>query len=323
MGSYTRTKGQSHRTEEPASPSEQGQRLVVAGVVRNAERTLSKDIQRLARGLQGRFRVEWVIVESDSSDRTVDQLKKLSLRYRNFYFESLGSIKPVIPDRVERISHCRNRYLEIIESRNSLTDSDWVLVVDLDNLNRRVAGREILKLTQNKEASAYFANQLGPYYDIFALRHPAWNPDDFSKQTEELKRMGMSSKLAHSIAVEAKMVRIDKVGPLIFVDSAFGGMALYSFGALKNQRYSTEVVGSKGVCEHVGLNLSLRARGHKLAIAPSLVNARYTEHTANFHPVFRITKWISARLKQPFIKFLGQESAEKLYFSVKRMFPWS
>lgn len=323
MSSGANSKARFLRSTARASSADRGPRLVVAGVVRNAERTLSRDIKRLARGLRGQFRVEWVIVESDSSDRTVNRLKKLSSRYRDFHFESLGDLEPKIPDRVERISHCRNRYLEIIEARNSLSGSDWVLVVDLDNLNRRVAGREILKLTQNTEASAYFANQLGPYYDIFALRHPVWNPEDFSLQTETLENLGISPKLARAIAVEAKMVRIEKTGPLIFVDSAFGGMALYSFGALKAQRYSTDVAGSRRVCEHVGLNLSLRSMGHKLAISPSLVNARYTEHTANFHPVFRITKWISARLRQPLIKILGQDAAVKLYFSVKRMFPWS
>jgi hypothetical protein len=296
------------------------ERLVVAGVVRNAEQTITKEIRRLSRGLGKKFDLDWAIVESDSSDKTVDKLTRIRARGNDFYFESLGNLQIEIPDRVDRISYCRNRYLEIIETKKNLAATDWILVVDLDNINRRVDGKMIYDLTKRGEASAYFANQIGPYYDIYALRHPIWNPKDFLPLLLELDSMGVSKDLAQAIAVESKMLRINKAEPLIFVDSAFGGMALYSYGALITHRYATQSADGNKFCEHVGLNLSLRSKGHKLAIHPGLVNARYTEHTSQFHPVYRLVKSLLTSMREPIIALVGQESAEYLYQTLKKHF---
>lgn len=287
--------------------------LFVAGLVRDAEKTLSKELNRIALRLSPYFDLDWIIIESDSSDNSVAVLENFKSANKRFDFKSLGSLRNEIPDRVERICHCRNNYLAYIRNHERFNENSWILIMDLDNLNRKIDGKAVLRTISTNLADAYFANQSGPYYDIFALRHSVWNPRDFSSDKEVLILSGANEKQATDIAVFSKMIRIPKEVPIFYVDSAFGGLGLYKGSTFINCDYSTFDGESHSVCEHVGLHRKMRAEGHRLAIKPDLINAKYTEHTIRFHP---IAKWIFRATKfarQPLVSVLGESKALKAF----------
>jgi hypothetical protein len=108
-----------------------------------------------------------------------------------FRFASLGQLQPTIPGRTDRIAHCRNRYLQEIAENPEYADIDFVVVADFDNLNTLVSAKSFRSCFKRQDWDVCTANQRGPYYDIFALRHPTWSPCDCLAQFRMLMRAGL------------------------------------------------------------------------------------------------------------------------------------
>ncbi len=115
------------------------------------------------------------------------------------------------------------------------------------------------------------ANQLGPYYDVWGLRHDLWNPSDCWNNNELLTSV-LGELNARKVSISSKMIHLNPSQAPIKVQSAFGGLALYRRNILKGQSYSETLVNGKEVCDHVDLNLRLSSFGYKLIINPKMIN---------------------------------------------------
>lgn len=260
------------------------QEIAVVGIARNVEATLRRETRRLNLELTKIFkRVSFFIVESDSSDKSVEELSKLKDRIPNFSFVSLGNIQPKIPDRIERLRFCRNQYVAWLQS----STAPYVLVCDFDIVSKQFLSKDLhLAMSNLPEWDGIFTNQKGRYYDIFALRHPEWSPDDCYVNYKTLRNK-MAIGEAKNLAIWSRMRKISLESNPIEVDSAFGGMGLYRSGVFKTFDYTPDENSVPGECEHVTLNRKIRRAGGRLFIVPSFTNFSWNTTNLSYYRVFR------------------------------------
>lgn len=270
--------------------------ILVAGVTRNCALTINEEIYALQNAFKSFSEIHWLIIESDSSDDTQGELTKLESQIKNFRFISLGNLQEKLPLRTERIAYCRNKYLEELETNSIYINLKWVAVVDLDGVNNNITTAAVDSSWSNDNWDACTANQSTAYYDIWALRHPIWSPNDCWDQYEFLKSHNTSRSRALNSAVYSKMITIAQNSKWIEVESAFGGLAIYKKIALLNSRYIGVKPEGKEICEHVELHRQLREKGYKIFINPQLINTGYTEHSNHIKYIPRIKKRLKSLL---------------------------
>jgi hypothetical protein len=254
-------------------------RLLAVGVAKNCEKRVEADILRLFESMKKHGPISWLIIESDSQDNTVEALSRLERAVPNFTFISLGNLSHALPNRTQRIAHCRNLYLEQLDSNPLYADIDYVVVGDLDGVNNLISPDGFESCWMRSGWDVCTANQRGPYYDIWALRHPIWSPNDCWKQFQFLLDHKVPREAALRAAVYSKHIVLAESDDWIEVESAFGGLAVYRRAVLRNVRYIGLDEQGDSVCEHVTLHRAIRKNGYKIFINPRFVNGADREHT--------------------------------------------
>jgi glycosyltransferase involved in cell wall biosynthesis len=253
--------------------------FVVVGVTRNCEKTVKEEIKRINKALKDAKKINWIIIESDSSDNTVQKLKELQNELKNFYFESLGKLELKFKKRTERISYCRNQYVAKLRESPLYLGTDYVIVADLDGINSKITKEGIESSWLRKEWDMCAANQDGPYYDIWALRHKDWCANDCWAQYKFLNMYRNQIEENLWTSVYSKMIRINQDKEWIEVDSAFGGLAIYKKKNFTECEYNGITIEGDEVCEHIYFNKIYKEKGCKIFINPKLINSQITEHT--------------------------------------------
>ncbi|HEV2269406.1 MAG TPA: hypothetical protein VGR92_08110 [Steroidobacteraceae bacterium] len=266
-----------HATERLAQQSTSS--VLVVGTVRNCAGQVGAQAARLGSALAGFARVQWLLIESDSTDATVSRLQELAARSGDFDYLSLGNLRERMPLRTERIAFCRNAYLEQLRTDERYAQVDFVVVADFDGVNSLLTEEAVASCWRRDDWAVCAANQRGRYYDIWALRHAEWSPNDCWAQYRFLTRHGVSHAKAWSVCVRSRMVRIAREAHWIEVDSAFGGLAIYRRGALQHGRYVGSDAAGGECCEHLALHSELRAQGCRIFINPALINGDSRDHT--------------------------------------------
>jgi hypothetical protein len=252
--------------------------IALVGVTRNGARFLPRSLDRMRRATHLFGRVHAFFVESDSTDATLDVLRDATRRWPELRYRSEGALRERLPQRTARIAHCRNVYLEELATNPLYAGVSHVIVADLDRVCRDIDAPALASCWAATEPwDACTANQGDYYYDIWALRHPLWCPGDAWQEQKALQPL-LGKTAADELALFSRMVHIDPRRPLIEVDSAFGGLAVYKRQALLAGRYVGLDNEGGEVCEHVTLHAQLRAQGHRIFINPALINARTTRH---------------------------------------------
>ena len=276
--------------------------LLIVGLARNVEEVLPREISRLSSVLSTFYgAVEFHIVESNSTDQTVLVLRELSSKIPGLSYECLGDLQRKIPDRIERLRYCRNRYIDFYR-KNPKRYSE-VMVVDFDIRNNRLKRDSIANvLNEGLDWDALFANQKGRYFDIYALREDKWCPGDCMAEVGELVEAGTSKEKAKEIAIWNRMKKIPRTSNLIKVDSAFGGLAIYKSWIFDQFDYSTEMtpIGPQE-SEHVALHYKVRSAGGNLYIHPRLNNFAWNPHNlSSFKALRRLDQLSDSALLQGF-----------------------
>lgn len=259
--------------------------FLVVGLVRNCAAHLKTDIARLQSALGSFKNIYWLLIESDSTDTTLSVLEEITQQIDNFSFISLGNLRQDIILRTERIAYCRNIYMEELATNLIYKDLDYVIVADFDGLNTHITEEAILSCWERDDWDVCTANQLGPYYDIWALRHKDWCANDCWEQYKFLCQFNDNPEKMLDIAVNSKMITIPAESDWIKVESAFGGLAIYKRNAIELARYNGLTEEGKEICEHLFFHQTLRQNNYSIFINPKLINAAYTEHTE--HLLFR------------------------------------
>jgi len=274
-------------------------KILVTGLARDCQNHLAREILRTERHLLKIFaEVDFFVVESDSYDNTTEVLAQLSTRKSNFNYVSLGELSRDIPERIERLRVCRNRYVDFVRALPLGVKPDFVMVIDFDIKNRALNLKPLAMLKSINWWDGIFVNQKGPYYDIYALRKTGWVEDDCFKTYRELTKV-MSAKKAKREAIWRQMHRIPLDSGLIEVDSAFGGLGIYRrwvFDRFDYQLFNQTTISES---EHVSLHNKIRDSGGKLFIVPAMTNFSYAPHNL---AAFKIFRGIDLLLKAQFFR---------------------
>jgi hypothetical protein len=252
-------------------------KLVIAAIARNIGSSFGKDLARIESAFADFKQITWVVVESDSSDDSVELLRKFATERPSFNLVELGKLDNGVTTRTERLALARNCYLDFIEMNQ--IDLDFLAVVDLNSLNVRINLQGIRSCFVRDDWDVVTANQLGPYYDIWALRHELWSPNDCWLQHDFLRKYVRNPEKALLVAVNSRMLRIPRNSSWIEVDSSFGGLAIYKKDSFTGSRYSGKTEHGIDICEHVTFHAHLRHQGKRIFINPSLINAKFTDHS--------------------------------------------
>jgi hypothetical protein len=259
-----------------------GFNVLLVGIIRNGADKIRQSVRNIDRAFGFSQQRSWLVVESDSEDDTVNVLQQMCGEFQNFSFMSLGALRHHLPSRTQRIAHCRNHYLEAIDNDPRFQNVDYVVIVDLDGVNDALTEAAVRSCLHRNDWDACFANQTGAYYDIWALRHELWSPNDCWAQINFLTQRGINPDYALYASVVSRMIEIPPHAQWIQVRSAFGGLGIYRKEILRGLRHHGLSSSGSEVCEWVAFNETLASRGHKLFINPQLINGGYNEHSSRY-----------------------------------------
>ena len=258
----------------------QNSSVIVCCIARDIRKTFLSDYQKISMALSSFKTVNWIIIESNSTDGSAAFLENFADLHPEVHAETLGGEKDTGLTRAQILARARNKYLEIVFTNQKYSNADYLAIADLNALNNKLSPESVLSSFEVDDWDFCTANQMGPYYDIWALRHPLWSPNDCWEQLSFYRTYSKRPNYTLNAAVNVRMITIPVDSPPIFVDSAFGG-----FGLL---RLSDKTVGityqgmnseGKQTCEHVSFCEFLKRKGGKVIINPKMINTKITDHS--------------------------------------------
>ena len=275
--------------------------FLIFGTVNNCEKVLRKSISNIKLSIGKVKKINFLIIESDSTDNTVNLLDELNKDVENFRFISLGSQLKKYPVKSDRIAHARNIYVKEINNNNIYEGINYIIVADMDEINHYLTSKSFNSCWDRDDWDMCSANQVGPYYDMYALRHPEWMPYDYKIKYKSLKKQKPNYKKHLEDILYSRIRTTPKTNEWISVNSSFGGLAIYKKDCFNFNKYIGINKNGEEVCEHEEFNLNLIKKGKNLFINPKLINSIFTEHTKP--PSF----WKILRRKLNFIKFIKEK----------------
>ena len=289
--------------------------ILIVGLARNCEAVIANEIKNINKAFSSAKNIEWIIVESDSNDRTSEVIKNLAKKY-SINLISLGNLIDEFPKRTARIAFCRNTYVEEINNNNLYSNIDYVVVADLDGVNNKINSNSVNSCWEtNLNWDACFANQSAPYYDIWALRHKIWSPNDCNEQAKFLREFSSSQSASAKAAIYSKMITIPSNSNPIKVDSAFGGIGIYKKDAFKLGKYKGQDKKENQVCEHIHFNECLTKAGKILIINPKFINGGWNEHNRKYTRTLRLKSKLIESLISFVTLFISKEKIKNIIYS--------
>ena len=267
--------------------------ILLVGTVSNVAKTIEKELETVIKALDSFDKIEIFLVESDSSDNSVEILKRIQQGNKNFTFITKGHLSNRYPNRIARIAYCRNIYVEFIKKNLDTNLWQYVAVADLDGMNKKLKRKAIDTCFKTKvKWDGIMANQKYGYYDIYALRARGWAEKDCFSELQKLKILNPKLKVSQNsivnfisnfnyfdnlrnIAIYSKMRIIARKSPPIKVESAFGGFAIYKSHVFLNSDYKSL---NYEESEHVEFHKKLTKIGFSFFINPALINNNFNSY---------------------------------------------
>ena len=268
-------------------------RLWVVGCARDCGRYLPFVFRNLDQLRPWFADVQVRLLENNSEDDTASQIRTYASSYEGVRWRQLPELEGLGLVRTERLAHLRNGLLSWMLSDHCWSASDLVMMLDWDEVNAQCwqvqHWPELLRgFLARPQQAALFANQNGPYYDLWALRHKTRMPHDPWQQVLALhqKQPWLTDQQLIQRAYMPLQFSLDPTSSPETVESAFGGLAFYKASWLQRNPSPYCGVISKWldesgasprllrwqVAEHVSFHAGLRALGATLLISPSLIN---------------------------------------------------
>jgi hypothetical protein len=224
------------------------------------------------------------IVENSSKDNTRDVISCLAEQDPRVIPFFLDDLDELIPVRASRIAFCRDLLLDEIHKTTS--DALYIPIdLDLDIASSfdSDAFMKSCRLVASGQCTGLFPSSLPYYYDLHALREADWCPKSCWKEIYDANAKGALWNLLvfiRYVSLRQKSHAQLRYGGLISIDSAFGGVGIYSLSkvSLSGARYSSPDLEKEHlkVCEHVVFNAYLC----NLFINPDWAISAPVEHIA-------------------------------------------
>jgi len=240
-------------------------KLLVAGTARNIISSWSSTSKSLQIIFDAVDDYKCVIVESNSTDGTLEALRSWEAEDNRRQVIAVGDLQD--PSRTGRIAFCRNKYMDVLQ--DYFGDFPHTLIVDLDeSLAIEPEFKQQLNACFKRDDwDAVASNRRGKYYDIWALRCPALGVTYDCWQMAFKPQHKITSKLSFGSGPDPEKYVYSKQKVItgdqwIECQSAFGCMALYKSNSIKGRRYDGSTT-----CEHVSFHSGL-----KMFINPSFIS---------------------------------------------------
>lgn len=291
--------------------------VVIAILARDCEESLIKNIP-LVEELRNKF--TWsqvVVVENDSIDDTKKILSDWERISNGVKIISQDFGTKTIPDqtaeitspttsyyRIEKMAFYRNIYLDYISTLQH--EIDYVIIIDIDIKWFSTDGlvNSILEMRDNW--GGIFPNGITKgeiwgvtskiYYDIFAIcEYPVMDVFSFTQES-----------LDKSFKTINKNIKGSKYYSLI---SAFSGVGIYKYEAIKNLRYTVvknSVNSTEAICEHIPFNNEIIKAGYRNYIS------------RDFSVIYPMTHNIGLRLKL-WIPSNIFNSVQRFYYKLRKI----
>lgn len=246
---------------------------VFTGVARDCATHLPGVLYNLERFAAAYRTASFLFVVSDSKDDTHAILERWLADGRRGRVIDLGALEERLAKRTERIAFARNAGLDEI-ARGEDARHDHLVIADLDDVLAKPVdagafARAAAWLDADAARAGVMANALPRYYDVWALRHERWCPDDcwhpiWGRPPDE------TFEAAKFREVFTRQIEIPPLLPPIAVRSAFGGLAIYRLPAALAARYCGIDATGRETSEHVAFNTAIARAGGRLHIFPAL-----------------------------------------------------
>jgi len=284
--------------------------IIIVGIVKDIGNTLKSDINNLSQALGFFNDIHWFLVESNSSDNSRKILAELKNSYPNFNYKSIIVDSSCSALRTESMATARNTYLAHLRDKVSPAEFPYVVIADFNLLNNKLSKESVLTSWLRNDWDIVTANQGGPYYDIWALRHPIWSPNDCWEQHNFIRNYVKFPEAAITFAIRSRMLKIPKKTEWIEVDSAFGGFAIYKTRWLLSQaNYTGTDESGRAICEHVNFHKKLKEAGARIFINPGMINTNYTDHSRQITFFYTLFRFFQNLKKLRFKQFYGPDAS--------------
>ena len=234
---------------------------IICLLARNVEDALTKNLPKID-SLRKFFVQSWVVVvENDSTDRTLEILKSWEKSSEGIFIDSFElkkkennkTKKSIFPgasaERIDRMAFVRNRYLNFIRNNNLRSDYIIVIDIDLDDFDEKQIITAIEKAPS--DWSSIFAN--GRLYSKI------FNRILFTKFYDTYAYVPLNSDTDCLTYREEFLNRDLQVKKYFPCKSAFGGIGIYRYNSIINSNYSTRENNrcslQEVICEHISVNL--------------------------------------------------------------------
>lgn len=276
-------------------------KILIVGVTRNSRRKLRRSYRIFEEAFSD-FERFYFIVESDSTDDTVNVLEELAMKDPHFNFVSLGILRNHLKSKSDTVAKCRNVYLEFFREKQITMDYAYLVIADWDDVNYGLKKESIDSCWAESKWDICTANQLGPYYDLWALRCTNWLDRDCHNQFNQESKVRM--RRAYFQYLIKPMYK--KRNPRTWIEtySSFGGLGIYKPEVVGQDIYKVD---SESGCEHVLFHTAIRNRGYKIFINTSLINSNFTTNARhalyNYILLVIFGRWFS-KIKQFIATFI-------------------
>lgn len=239
-------------------------KVVFLGAARNCEQRIPGTLAKLLELADLFVDYRLKIYENDSIDQTSAICQAAVNENEKITLVSETGLDKLLPERTQRLAYARNKLLD--DTLANHFDFDYICWVDMDGLvDSRFSTLGFLSnFKYHSVWDAVFPVSSPSYYDIWALREQSISPGDIVWRMRHQIPSMISRKDTHTA--------VQQLGPgslqgWLSVDSAFGGLGLYTVEAASQGRY-IGVVNNEGICEHVPYHQGLIRSGARLYVNP-------------------------------------------------------
>lgn len=255
--------------------------ILFCGVIRNVEKTLSRNLERILRTGSYFGEFDMFFYENDSSDRTKEILKtsdisNLHFQCENNKFDYTQRHNDEGFTRCSRIAFARNKCVDFIKANRS--KYDYIAVIDMDLIGGwsylgflnsiYVLREENVGCCTSYGVLGDFTGKL-PLEQIDLEHHNHLMYDSFA-----FRRLGFYKPITSKDMACHNKIKVKWREKPFNVRSNFNGLGIYKANVFYDFHY---VVTKQDKCEHISLHDHINNLGFKVVLNPSLITS-YSQH---------------------------------------------
>jgi hypothetical protein len=249
--------------------------IIFAGCARDCAAHLPQVLANFERFAGTVEKACFIFAEDGSSDSTRDALSQWCGERPNAHILNIDGFDTRPNKPGERQAFLRNRILAFIKDRG-FADYDGFCIMDFGAANvPEIATAGFSAATEflfsHRANAGVFAVSDPVYYDIDALHCEGWCEADWRKA---FRAAPISDKIdVFQAHVCDRQVPVERAHPPIYVNSAFGGLAVYRLSYALQATYAGLDQDGEETSEHVSFNADIKRLGGDLYIFPALRNS--------------------------------------------------